>query len=120
MPKLILLSKMESEDASLFQGFTAASWLEDDATVVLKDWTFEGSFKRRSFRVSLRPLPARSAKEEFSIRDLLFFPIQFADSNDVKTLQDRGTMFWECRHQRYVSYVTHQSDVFQSSVSDPL
>ncbi|KAK2757815.1 ATPase [Colletotrichum kahawae] len=120
MPKLILISKLDDEDVSLAEGFTNESWLEWekrddgnlDATVVVAHWVFMGSFKRRSFRAPLGLLP-RTSKGEFSIRDLPFFPVRFAEDSVAMALRHRGAIFWECRHQRYVSYVTTQSDVMQ-------
>lgn len=116
---------MNGEDVSLFQGFATRSWLEwelgengeRDASVMAAHWVFMGSFQRRLFRASLGKLPRTSVREEFPIRDLPFFPLRFAEADVAQVLRNRGAMSWECRRQKYVSYIATQSDAMQPLVS---
>ena len=65
-------------------------------------WVFDENFEQRSTEFSIGHLP--SLTEKFPIRDLLIYPAQFANGDDVNAIRRRGKMFWKCRHRRYVCY----------------
>lgn len=88
------------------------------SSIRVADWFLTESFQRQSYTMDLGQLPARSADEEFPIRDLYFFPIQYAEAEIAEDLRSRGAMIWQCRYRRYVSYIPAQNDMIQSTVRD--
>ncbi|KIX00295.1 uncharacterized protein Z518_10434 [Rhinocladiella mackenziei CBS 650.93] len=71
-------------------------------------WEFNGHFKKIS--VPLASEIKGNGHEELLIRDLDFYPIQFADKELVAHLRHRGRRLWDCRQGMFVSYTGQAVD----------
>ena len=52
---------------------------------------------------------------EFDIRELVYFPIDYASDGLAESLRKRGKMFWKCRRRNYVQYIGALDDGMQKS-----
>jgi hypothetical protein len=78
-------------------------------------WVFDGMFKKKNSVVEIKTSVTRP-DEQVCISDLNMFPLKYASAEMQQTLQNRGRIFWSCRHKRMVSYVSDMSDDLSTTV----
>ncbi|KAF5618856.1 aaa family atpase [Fusarium tjaetaba] len=109
-PGQIIISKLKGQSVAQWQAYTATSWLaiigsppakgNFQALIQVSYWDFDGNFQRLYSTLDVSALP--SLTEEFPINTLMVFPMKYVDNGTVRNLRQRGQMFWECRHRKYV------------------
>lgn len=108
-------------DAAQIKAYVLQDWLQrlsqdgSAPTVPVYSWEFDGNFYKSFSDLSIEDLPSETGN--FSITDLLVYPIEFASKEVVGALRKRGHMFWKCRTRHYVSYNGKTDHAIQSSVS---
>ncbi|KAM5353338.1 hypothetical protein ACJZ2D_016760 [Fusarium nematophilum] len=120
-PGQVLVSSLESRHVAQMEGYQTTGWLMTPSrrdlvkpSIEVTSWSFDGSFKKvRKFLV-LPPPPCSTG--DFAIRDLAFYPQDFASEETVAALLRRGKMFWKCRKRNYVFHRELAGDGTQSSV----
>lgn len=132
-PNMILISKFEKEAFGQQQAYFAHSWLRPTTGVwgpssrrsdpasfggLIEGafWMFDGTFRKNVEQLNIGNLPSSSMTKEFSITDLSFYPIRYAQAGLEDALRARGTTFWRCRSKRLVSYDEGAIDGIQGAV----
>ncbi|PQE03869.1 hypothetical protein CJF30_00006594 [Rutstroemia sp. NJR-2017a BBW] len=129
-PGMILVAKYDEETIGQQQAYFANSWLRTnrggralpsdrsrpaDVGGLIEGtyWSFDGTFQKRVEQLNIGYLPSSSITEVFSIRELSFYPIKYAEASLEVALKKRGMMFWKCRLRNYVSYLGEPYDGLQ-------
>jgi hypothetical protein len=55
--------------------------------------TFDGNFQKKTTRLTIDWVS--SMKEPFNIRDMMLYPIKFAEPGLEEALRERGAMYWK-------------------------
>lgn len=102
---------MKGDAISKLEALLAMDWLEElklgkdrsSARIQASFWSFDGNFQqmRGSIEITDR-LP--SLTDDFDIKSLSLYPMEFASEDVIESLQCRGRMFWACRGRNYVCY----------------
>lgn len=133
VPNTILLAQSYNEGIGQQQAYLANSWLtlqksdrdwvqstertrSQDFSGMIEGvcWTFDGKFQKKFTKLTIDRVP--SMKESFNVRDLMLYPIKFAESGLEDALRARGEMYWKCRQRNYVCYNGEFNDGIQSTV----
>ncbi|ETS84852.1 hypothetical protein PFICI_02877 [Pestalotiopsis fici W106-1] len=74
-------------------------------TWTVDSWKFnyDGRFYRKELPVNI-DLSTYQPQDELQIKELKIHPLEYAESHFKDALENRGTLFWKCRHQHLVSY----------------
>lgn len=132
VPNTILVANSDNESSGQQRAYLASSWLDigsehpdwapppssrarpNNFAGVMEGtyWTFDGNFEKATRPISIHWLP--SLTDPFDIRDLVLYPIKFAEPGLENLLRARGEMFWQCRFRNYVCYNGGLSDSIQS------
>ncbi|KAI1061472.1 hypothetical protein LB506_011912 [Fusarium annulatum] len=124
VPNQIAISATQGRDTSKLQGVVIQGWfirqpyIDYSAVVDVTFWTFDGTFRKLSEKLSIQDLPMtlRDEMEEFNITDLPLYPVNYASHEAPEALQRRGRLFWKCRFRHYVALTEETSD----DVQDPI
>ncbi|EPS44124.1 hypothetical protein H072_1842 [Dactylellina haptotyla CBS 200.50] len=89
------------------QAFVVGTWpsvSSNRLSFMAWSWRFNGVFKKHEqmFEGNLNELFGES--NEIDIRKLPYYPLEYADPEDVNLLKQRGICFWSCRYRRIVDY----------------
>ncbi|PNP85354.1 hypothetical protein FNYG_01183 [Fusarium nygamai] len=121
-PGQILISEAVGNDLAQTRCYRVLNWMKkhysryDESPVSMiraSWWLFDGTFKEIEDDLIIT---APDLTDEFKIESLSYYPQRFASPNLVRSLLDRGKMFWECRERKYVSTSDFGGDGLQSSV----
>ncbi|KAF5638790.1 AAA family ATPase [Fusarium tjaetaba] len=121
-PGQILISEAVGNDLTQTQCYRVLNWMKktynryDESliyTIRAAWWLFDGTFKEIEDDLIIT---APDLTNEFKIESLSYYPQRFARPNLVRSLLDRGKMFWECRERKYVSTSDFGGDGLQSSM----
>ncbi|KIL93768.1 hypothetical protein FAVG1_02329 [Fusarium avenaceum] len=124
VPQQIAISTNQGRAISKLEGVVTDDWLnqrqsiDNPAIVDVTFWTFDGMFHKNSKEFAITDLSrdVKSETEEFDITDLPLYPIEYASSEVVEALRQRGRMFWKCRFRNYVSLAGEMSEDTQDSI----
>lgn len=133
VPNMIIITQSDNEKVGQHQAYLADAWLtwqnveapwtgpgrtrqlEFSGSITGMHWIFDGNFQNKKARLTIDKLP--HPKDSFNIRDMMVYPIEYAEEGLEDALRARGEMFWQCRHRNYVCYLGEFSDGIHSNVS---
>ncbi|KAF4843689.1 ATPase family AAA domain-containing protein 3 [Colletotrichum siamense] len=124
VPNKVLISKTEGSNQHQLRGVIATHWLEIlpssaqgfKAVIPVSTWEFRGTFHQVQQKIIIDKLPECDVDGSFAVSDLMsVYPIEYATSETVQALEERGRMFWKCRHRNYVSSSRFSDDSLKAS-----
>ncbi|KAL4724762.1 hypothetical protein ACLX1H_008208 [Fusarium chlamydosporum] len=122
VPGKILISSSDGGTTAQMQCYRILGWLKkgyrndgDTEPPVIRAsyWLFDGAFKEIEKELYIT---SPELTQEFSIESLTYYPKDFARTELVTSLFNRGHMFWQCRKRKYVSTSELGGDGLQNSM----
>nr|RBQ93972.1 hypothetical protein FVER53263_20726 [Fusarium verticillioides] len=121
-PGQILISEAVGNDLAQTQCYRVLNWMKKHYsryeespvfTIRAARWLFDGTFQEIEDDLIIT---APDLNNEFKIESLPYYPQRVVRPNLIRSLLDRGKMFWECRERKYVSTSDFGGDGLQSSM----